>query len=316
MLSRQPGQRFWPESNKAAIIAAALQDIEPGTERDGHGGVVATAADDTYKNGRFINDAKPSGQPLLPADFTASCAPVAGANCRKYTDAFTTTAGTKVRVAVSWDALSTGGAGTSQLGADIDLFILGPNNALVSSSLSLANAYEVVEFTAPADGAYDILIKLLSSVPGWPGTFLGTAWSFTNSTTVPNFCAGMISHTVAPGFTGNIVTEVATANGGTYFDSYSGWGFSQTGRERMIRIILPVARNISISDTNPNIDLHLVRFTGAGCNADPATYTKFISTANGPATSVNRPAGTYHVIADGRDGAVGSTTVTINISGP
>jgi hypothetical protein len=76
MLSRQPGQRFWPETNKAAIITAALHDIEPGTTRDGNGGVVATAADDTYRAGRFRNDANAAGLPLLPADFSASCAPI------------------------------------------------------------------------------------------------------------------------------------------------------------------------------------------------------------------------------------------------
>jgi hypothetical protein len=151
---------------------------------------------------------------------------------------------------------------------------------------------------------------------GWPGTFLGTAWSFSNATTLPNFCAGEQVVSVAPAFTGNVVRAVNTTNGGTYFDSYTGWGFNQSGREGLIRIVLPVARNITISDTNPNIDLHLVQLTGAGCNGDPATFNKILSTADGPLTSFNRPAGTYYVIADGRNGSVGNTNVTINIAGP
>ncbi|HYP12365.1 MAG TPA: S8 family serine peptidase [Bryobacteraceae bacterium] len=317
MLSRQPGQRFWPETNKAAIIASAVHDIEAGTGRDGHGAVVSTVADDTYRFGRFRNDSNASGSPLVAGDFNTSCAPVAGTNCRKYSDAFSTSAGTKVRVVVSWDAWSTGGNGTSQLGADLDIYVVHPNNTtLVGSSTTVANAYEVVDFTAPATGTYDIVLKLYSSAPGWPGTFIGTAWSFATSTTVPNFCAGEQTVTVGSTFIGDITRTINTVNGGTYFNSYSGLAFNQTGREGLVKIVLPVARNIRISDTNPSIDLHLVQLTGSGCNGDPVTFTKLLSTASGPSTSLNRPAGTYYVIADGRDGTVGSTSLTINISAP
>jgi hypothetical protein len=64
------------------------------------------------------------------------------------------------------------------------------------------------------------------------------------------------------------------------------------------------------------MDLHLVQLTGAGCDGNPATFNKLASTTNGPVKVFNRPAGTYYVIADGFNGAVGSTNLTINISGP
>jgi hypothetical protein len=55
LLGRQPGQRFWPETNKAAILASSFHDIEAGTTRDGVGAVVANIADDTYRLNRFQN---------------------------------------------------------------------------------------------------------------------------------------------------------------------------------------------------------------------------------------------------------------------
>ena len=119
---------------------------------------------------------------------------------------------------------------------------------------------------------------------------------------------------IASTFTGTITQAVNTVNGGTYFDSVSGWGFNQSGREQLIRLVLPVARNVGLSDTNGSLDLHLIQLTGAGCNGNPPTYTTIMSTANGPATQTNLPAGTYYVLVDGRDGAVGSTTVSITIN--
>jgi hypothetical protein len=315
MLSRQPGQRFWPETNKAAIMASAMHDIVGGffdDDRDGVGSVVSTVADDTYRFNRFRNAS------VNVASMNQSCGPLGGAAvCFNYLNAFTTTAGTKVRVAIAWDAIADPWAATSQLGADIDLCVVHPNNTgIVACSSSVADSYEVVEFNAPASGAYDIYIRRYSSVAGWPGTFLGTAWAFGNTTTLPNFCAGEQAVSVASTFVGNIVRTVNTTNGGTYFDAYTGWAFNQTGREGLIKLTLAAARDVQISDTNSSMDLHLLRLTGAGCNGNPATYSKILSTVNGPAKAFNLAPGTYYVAVDGYNGYVGSTPVTINISGP
>ena len=314
MLNRKPGQRIWPEANKAAILASAWHDIEPGTTRDGVGSVVATVADDTYKNTRFANDSA-AGFPLTPANFVSSCAPVGGANCRRFDNKFTATAGNQVRVAIAWDSWSTGGAGPDVLGADIDLYVIAPNNVtVVGSSISVPNAWEMVQFVAPATGTYDIVVKLFSSAGGWPGTFLGAAWSFNNATTMPNFCAGETLRTVS--VSGTQTAAVNTANGGTYFDGYTGWVFDQSGREGLIKLTLTTMKDITLSDTNAGLDLHLVQLTGAGCSADPVTYTALGHTINGPIFFDNRPAGTYYIIVDGFNGAVGSTTVTITAAGP
>jgi hypothetical protein len=56
MIAVRPNQTVWPETNKAAILASASHDIEPGTSRDGVGAPVASLAVDTYRFDRFFND--------------------------------------------------------------------------------------------------------------------------------------------------------------------------------------------------------------------------------------------------------------------
>lgn len=312
MLQTQPTQRVWPETNKAAIMASAMRDVAAGTSQDGVGMVIAPVAIDTYKNGRYRNASINTG------NMNQSCGPIGGAAvCLPYLDAVSVTAGTRVRVVIAWDAIADPTAGTSQLGADIDLYVVRPDNVTIQAiSASVANPFEWVDFVAPVTGAYDIYVRRYSSVAGWPGTYMGTAWAIGNTTTIPNFCQGEIVKTIASTFTGTITQAVNTANGGTFFDSVTGWGFNQSGREQLIRLVLPVARNVGISDTNGLLDLHLIQLTGSGCNGNPPTYTSLLSTANGPVTRTNLPAGTYYVMVDGRDGAVGTTTVSITISGP
>jgi hypothetical protein len=196
------------------------------------------------------------------------------------------------------------------------MFVVGPNNTIIASSSSIPNAFELVDFTAPTTGAYDIIVRLYNYASGWPGSYVGVAWSFGNSTTLPNYCAGEQVASVASTFTGNIARTINTANGGTYFDGYTDWSYDQSGREGLVRLVLPVNRDVQISDTNSSMDLHLVQLTGAGCNGNPVTYTKFLSTIDGPAKRFNLPAGTYYIIADGYNGHVGSTNLTINIAGP
>ena len=47
MYARQPGQVGWPETTKAAVLASAFHDIEPGRSRDGVGAVMDNISDDT-----------------------------------------------------------------------------------------------------------------------------------------------------------------------------------------------------------------------------------------------------------------------------
>ena len=53
----------------------------------------------------------------------------------------------------------------------------------------------------------------------------------------------------------------------------------------------------------------------ASCTANPIVRAIKAQGANS-AFLDNAPAGTYYVILDGRDGAVGSTNVTVALTGP
>ena len=307
MLSRKPGQNFWPEANKAAVLVSAYHDIVGGLgdkSQDGVGAVVMNNSDDTYRNNRFVND-------------SVDAAAAVGTFVKTYT--IPLTVNQRVRVAIAWDSQSTGGSGTNQLGADLDLYVYRPDGTtLVSNSLSIDNAWEMVEFTAPVTGNFVVKVKLYDKTVDWPGTYMGMAWSVRS---LPDFCTGATAISVASTFNGNIVRSINTANGSTFFDSYAGWGFTQSGREAVLKLTIAGAnRNITVTDTNTMQDLHLV--TIASCSADPFTPTVLDSgegTAASPAQALNRPAGTYYVIVDGRNdatgiGHVGTNSVTINIA--
>lgn len=287
MLSRQPGQNQWPETNKAAVLASAFQDIEAGTSRDGVGSVVISQSDDTYRLGRFRNDCGLGCVPLQAANFP-----------RNYPVALS--AGQVVRAAIAWDSTST--IGSDVLGADLDLQIISPTGAVVASSASFQNAWELAQFIAPVTGTYTFRVNRFSSITGWPGTYLGMAYSIRN---LPDFCTGVA---VGPG-----TFAVNTVNGPTWFDSYAGWIYNQSGREYIRRIDVTTIKDINITDTNPNIDLHLIRIPS--CAANPIVPTVVANGTNSIFVN-NAPVGSYYVVADGFNGTVGTTTLSISLTGP
>lgn len=290
MLSRRPGQNTWPETNKAAVLVSAFHDIEGGLadrSRDGVGSVVMSQSDTTYLNNLFINDSV--GAASFP---------------RNKLDVITANAGQKVRVAIAWDSVSNGST-SDVLGADIDMCVRNPANVAIACSVSFDNAWEMVEFIAPATGTYDITTSLFSSIAGWPGTFMGFAWAVSST---PNFCSGSQNVPAAGG-----VFNVNTANGPTYFDSYAGWGFGQTGRERVLKLTLATTKDITVTDTNGSLDLHIMQISA--CGANPIVPVMKASGINSASVD-NAPAGVYYIVVDGFAGAVGTTTATVSVTGP
>lgn len=290
MLARRPGQNVWPETNKATVLASAYHDIAPGRSQDGVGGVVMKNSDETYRLGRYRNDFGNASAGSFPKNYPISL-----------------TAGQRVRVATAWTSWSTGGGASDTLGADLDLCIIrNATGAVMGCSASIQNAWELVEFTVPASGTYTARVTRFSSEAGWPGSYLGTAWSVRS---LPDVCTGAVT---VPS-TGGLYRGVSTANGPTFFDSYSGWAPSQTGRERVFRITLPGTRDLRVTDTNSALDLHLVRLsTCSGVSNTPSVQR---NGANGLFRD-NAPAGTYYLIVDGRNGAVGSTDVRFTVTAP
>jgi len=295
MLGRRPGQIIWPETNKAAVLASAFHDIDPGASKDGVGSVMMNISDDTYRLDRFLNVSGAGGFPLGAGDF-----PV------QKLDVLSLQAGQRVRVAVCWDSWSTGGAGTDVLGADLDLQVRHPDNTtIVAGSYSISNAWELVDFVAPVTGNYDILVNKFSSDANWPGTFLGIAWSIYNK---PNFTSGL-TNVLSTGGT----FAVNTANGGTYFDSYPGVSWNESGRERVYRLKLTSTKDITVTDNNGNLDLFVLQFPDV--NADPLVPTVKGYGVNSVFID-NAPPGIYWIVVDGYNGYVGSATMTVSVTGP
>ena len=291
MLARRPYQFQWPETNKAAVLASAYHDIVPGSrDQDGVGAVMMNISDETYRYGRYINSSVSGSTPF----------PIT------HSDVLDLTAGQRVRVAFVWTSWSDPGAGTDQLGADLDLQIIHPDNTtIVASSASFSNAWELCDFVAPVTGKYDIKLTKFSAVAGWPGSYYGIAWSFYKK---PNFTTG---YTSVPS-TGGTFT-VNTAKGSTYFDSYPPSGWNESGRERVYRLKLTTTKDITVTDNNGNLDLFVLQFPDA--KADP-----IVPTVKGYGTNSvfidNAPPGMYWIVVDGYNGYVGSTTMTVSVTGP
>ena len=156
IVSKQPALSSWPEPIRAIIMATAWHNIEGGaalSSKDGAGGLDVLAAFKVAKRGSGVGYAYNS---LTFNSFNAS----------GFYTAQTATAisGQTVRVALSWDATPSGLPvyTNDQLLADFDLYVYGPDNALVASSDSSVQPFEVVQFTAPKTGTYTVKIKRYS----------------------------------------------------------------------------------------------------------------------------------------------------------
>jgi Subtilase family len=293
MLARRPGQNMWPETNKAAVLVSAYHDITAGTSQDGLGEVVMNNSDDTYRLGRFFNNSMPSG---TPADINHLVSLVAGQ---------------RVKVAIAWDSIASCGAGPLRTcpsdtltGEDIDLHILRPDGTFLIGSLSVQNAWESVEFTAPVTGTYTFREHRFSN-PLAASTFIGMAWSIRS---IPDICSPP-ARTFGPSG-GSLFTS--TANGPTYFDSYAGWGFSQTGREQLFTYVNTAPHNLTFTDTNGNIDLHALQFACSPFSIVPTVRANGFNSI----TLVNAAPGTYRFIGDGFNGFVGTDTFTLTVAAP
>ncbi len=159
MMDRNTSLRVWPESVKAILMTTAQHNIV-GSARlsllDGAGGVVSDRADDVARRaaGNW-------------GGIYYSCG---SARWRTLTT-FTAQAGQRVRAAIVWDTDPNYARYTSRPSADLDLWVRGPNGAVVARSASWDNTYEIVDFTAPQTGTYTmrVLKWRCSTSPRWLG---------------------------------------------------------------------------------------------------------------------------------------------------
>ncbi|KAH8645562.1 peptidase S8/S53 domain-containing protein [Tricladium varicosporioides] len=188
--------KSWPEGCRAILLAGADRNISGGTwvedlgkkvdQSDGSGALNARMAVLIAQQRRQRNaPATPRGWDvgsLTTADFGTDRL----AKFRYHVQVPPSATGSilyvyTVKAALAWDSkvtLNTAGVATSSvLTVDLDLIVRDSSTGLqVAASASYDNSYEIVEFTAIAGRAYDIIIRR------WSGTDLvwyGVAWNVT-----------------------------------------------------------------------------------------------------------------------------------------
>jgi hypothetical protein len=175
VIDRQPALGGWPEPVRAILMASAWHNIEGAAKlssKDGAGGL------DAYAAYRVAGRGKGPGYQygtLSPASFDASGLYTA--------QSVYITAGTKVRACLSFDSqvkkntliFSTLTWFDSTLASDLDFRAYSPTGALVTSSASSLQPFEMLEFTAATSGYYSFKIRNYSFGPGTE--YFGTAVS-------------------------------------------------------------------------------------------------------------------------------------------
>ena len=158
LMERNSSLEIRPEAVKAIIMASALNNIE-GSSRlsgaDGAGGV------DMHAAFRIVDEGWWAWRAVDSTDFPISY----------YVYAY---AGETVRAVISWDSDPNGSYTSDPLDADIDLRVYAPNGSYQTGSLSVANSFEIVEFTAATTGNHELRISDFT----FNGSieYLGVAW--------------------------------------------------------------------------------------------------------------------------------------------
>lgn len=151
-----------PEALKAVLMVTATHNIEGNTdlsERDGAGGIVANQADDVAN---FVNgDADVRAYTCSSSTITR----IATANLR---------GGVPARLIISWTNNPSYSAYNTQLGADIDLEIVDTAGNVVAGSYRWDDAYDIVQFTPPANGTY--YMEIYKNRCSYNPRYVGWAW--------------------------------------------------------------------------------------------------------------------------------------------
>lgn len=158
LMQRNTALKIRPEAVKAIIMATALNNIEGDSrlsDRDGAGGVDMRAALHLVDKGWW--DWKTHTASSLPVTYTVFASQ-----------------GERVRVAIAWDSNPAADYSTDPLQADLDLRVTNSAGALISTSTSINNSYEIVEFIAPTSDNYNLRIND-SSFAG-AQEYVGIAW--------------------------------------------------------------------------------------------------------------------------------------------
>jgi len=157
-----PGIENDPEAVKALLMATALHNIEGSarlSDKDGAGGIVGAAAAVSAERGHWAENYIDGTTtfPIVYSQFAYQ--------------------GERVRFAIAWSANPNAAYTTDPLPADIDLWAYRQDGTTaITGSTSVENAYEIVDFIAPASETYVFKSELWSWDWSSGGTWLGAGW--------------------------------------------------------------------------------------------------------------------------------------------
>lgn len=158
LMQRSTDLKIRPEAVKAIIMATALNNIEGDSrlsDKDGAGGVDMRAAFRVVDEGWWAW-----------GSYTASTLPV--------TYTVYASQGQVVRAAIAWDSNPAADYSTDPLQADIDLRVTNSAGTYITSSATIANSSEIVEFVAPATDNYSLRVNDFSF--SGAQEYVGIAW--------------------------------------------------------------------------------------------------------------------------------------------
>lgn len=175
LMHRQSTLKDWPSVVKAIIMASAVHNVDGASQlsdKDGAGGIDAALADQTAQ----IQGG--TGTCTAPCWWNINTNTTTPALNTSLERTFNASRGEKVRVVISWLSQADSNGTTDSLLTNYDLYVRrADNNAVVASSTSASNNFEIVEFTAPASVQYKLQVFRNSSGDNNEASNkLGIAW--------------------------------------------------------------------------------------------------------------------------------------------
>ncbi|MEK8020242.1 MAG: S8 family serine peptidase [Candidatus Parabeggiatoa sp.] len=175
--------RYWPEGNRAILLAGATQNVSGNTWRqdvsagvdasDGSGALNAEESTQIAQNRVYENNSASmrgwAVGTLMDSSFGSD-----NNSTYSYNVLVPSTGGNHVKVALAWDSKVTNSPATSELVIDMDLLVY-DGSTIVASSASLDNSYEIAEFNGVAGRTYTVKLRRWSGAG--ESTYYGLAWS-------------------------------------------------------------------------------------------------------------------------------------------
>lgn len=165
LMERMDFLRFWPEGNRAVILASATHNIEGSSipitgqdSRDGAGGINMAFASSIAKVPKLSNQAPCNNSCWWAFAIDNNTFPVDSFLLRYVR----LEKGDLARIAISWlaqaDCSSVEICNYDRLATDLHLGVRAPNGDFVGWSASWDNNYEIVEFEATQTGLYQVMV--------------------------------------------------------------------------------------------------------------------------------------------------------------